>query len=791
MAEQQSHKIRKVAVLGAGVMGAQIATHMANAKVATILFDLPAKEGEPNSVVQQALKKLVKLKPCPYVIEDRLHTIEPANYDQHLAKLKECDLVIEAIAENFELKQSLYKKIAPHLSKHTIFVTNTSGLGIGRLAETLPAEQRARFCGMHFFNPPRYMALVELIPHAQTNPDLLSQLENFLVRTIGKRVVYAKDTPNFIANRVGVFSMLATFRHAQQFNIPFEVVDQLTGPLIGRPKSATMRTADVVGLDTLVHVIQTMTDNLPDDPWSQYYQTPAWLNTLIANGTLGQKTKRGIYYKQGKDFYIYDLAKGDYRLADQKADPDVIAIAKIKDPQERFQKLKTCAHPHAQFLWHCYRDLFHYCAYHATAIADNVRDIDMAMRWGFGWRQGPFEAWQLAGWSQVLTWLQDDLQANKTMANAELPGWVSDIEQQQVYNQTGAFAPAQQTYVPRSSNPVYQRQLFPEPCLHEQFNEGETIAETPVTRLWHLGNGIAILSFKTKMNTVSNAVLDDIINATKVAEESFKGLVIWPRHSNHFSAGADLTEFASIVKAGKPDALEQAVAKFQRATAALRYCMVPTVAAVKGYVFAGGCEVAMHCDRVVAASETYIGLVEAGIGGLPAGGGCKEFALRASRMTRGHPLRLIPDFFELVAKAVVSSSAVEGIRKGYLRYADKVIMNPDEILHVAMQQALAMADANYRPPLRPRIKVVGAPGIAQLKAVLVNMLEGNLISEHDYFVSAEIAHVLCGGEVDANTIVDEAYLLQLEREGFVKLVSTDKTQERIAYILKNGKPLRN
>src|SRR5256886_1751091 len=418
--------IRKAAVLGAGVMGAQIAAHLANAGVPALLFDLPAKEGDPNGIAQKAIENLKKLEPPPLAAKDRAAGITPANYDQHLALLAGCDLVIEAISERMDWKHALYEKVAPHIGAQAIFASNTSGLSINALAQACPAHLRPRFCGVHFFNPPRYMHLVELIAQHAAEPLLLDQLETFLTTALGKGVVRAKDTPNFVANRVGVFSMLATMAHTERFGLGFDVVDALTGPAIGRAKSATYRTADVVGLDTMAHVIATMDQTLRNDPWHKYYQAPAWLKALIDKGALGQKSKAGVFQKVGKEIQVLDLATLSYRSSSGEIDPSVAEILALKNPTEKFAKLRESSNPQAQFLWAIFRDLFHYCAYHLAAIADNARDVDFAIRWGFGWQMGPFEIWQAAGWKEVARWIADDIAAGQTLAGVPLPQWVSD-----------------------------------------------------------------------------------------------------------------------------------------------------------------------------------------------------------------------------------------------------------------------------------------------------------------------------------------------------------------------------
>ena len=783
-------RVRKAAVLGAGVMGAQIAAHLTSAGVETILFDLAAKDGPKSGISLKAIEHLKKLSPAPLALPEFAGLIRAANYDEDLALLQDVDLVIEAIAERMDWKLALYEKIAPHVSGHAILASNTSGLSITELASALPAALQPRFTGVHFFNPPRYMYLVELIPTPQTDPKVLEGLEAFLTSTVGKGVIYARDTPNFIGNRVGVFSMLATMAHTQQFQLGFDVVDALTGPAIGRPKSATYRTADVVGLDTMAHVIKTL-ESLKDDPWLASYKVPVWLQALIDKGALGQKTGAGFYRKLGKDIQVIDLASQDYRPSGQGASEEVAAILAIRDPADKFTKLHASTDPQARFLWASFRDLFHYCAWHLGDIADTARDVDLAIRWGYGWKQGPFEIWQAAGWKQITTWIEADIAAGKTLASVPLPAWVSD-GRDGVYTDQGAWSAAEQSFKPRSTHPVYARQLFPDPVLGETADRGQTVWENDGVRLWTLGeDGIGILSFKTKMNTFNDHVLNGIQQAIDVAERQLKAMVIW-QTGEPFSAGADLKGALGLLKADNFEAFESLVANFQRTTMRVKHALIPVVSAVRGLALGGGCELQMHSARTVAALESYIGLVEAGVGLLPAGSGLKEFALRAARQFPEDPFEGLKRVFETVAMAKVSASAFEAKQLGLLRESDIIVLNSFELLHVAKQTADALAESGWRPPLPAHaIAVAGATGWANFKTQLVNMQAGYFVSEHDAEIAGRIADVLCGGQIEKGSLVDEAWLLALERKHFVALGRTEKTQARIAHTLTTGKPLRN
>ena len=674
----------------------------------------------------------------------------------------------------------------------------------------------------------------------------------------------AKDTPNFIANRIGVFSLLATKTHAQAFNLGFDTVDALTGRYLGRPKSATFRTLDVVGLDVFAHVVNTMRENLTDDPWHKHFELPDWLGRLVDQGALGQKTKRGIYQKIGKEIHVLDLHTNEYRLSDAKIDDGVKDILRERDWAKKLAGLRSNPHPQAQFLWAVFRDVFHYCALQLESIADNARDLDFAVRWGFGWDNGPFEIWQAAGWQQVAGWIAADIAAGKAMANTPLPAWATDPTRTGVHTPQGSFAPSPSaslhplppagegksgsprpsggeglgerggSYHPRSTLPVYRRQLFPDHLLGEERTYGETVFEDDNIRMWHMGDAIAILSFKTKMHTISNEVLDGILRAVDEAEEHFTALILWQTEAP-FSAGANLLQLMQGVQETAPDAgmfdklkqaanrvkytvagggglgdmlnaatgnvphVEAVVAKFQQVSLRLRYAQIPTIAAVHGLALGGGCEFSIHCTRIVAALETYIGLVEVGVGILPAGGGCKEMALRAAQEAqrlaiegRADPFPHLRRYFQNIATGEVAKSADLAREMGYLRQSDRIVMNQYELLHVAKEEARALTATAYRPPLPPRqIPVAGRTGIATLKAAMVNLLEGSFISEHDYNIGCRIAETMCGGDVDAGSLVDEQWLLDLERKHFMELLATDKTRARVEYMLKNGKPLRN
>ncbi|MEK7320344.1 MAG: 3-hydroxyacyl-CoA dehydrogenase/enoyl-CoA hydratase family protein, partial [Pseudomonadota bacterium] len=703
--------VKKVAVLGAGVMGAQIAAHLINARVPVILFDLPAKEGPKNGIADRAIENLKKLSPAPLGIKEEAGLIRAANYEDDIALLKECDVVIEAIAERMDWKHDLYKKVSPHLAPNAIFATNTSGLSITALSDGFDADLKSRFCGVHFFNPPRYMHLVELIPTATTKPEILDRLESFLTTSLGKGVVRAKDTPNFIANRVGIFSILAVFAEAEKFGIPFDIVDDLTGTKLGRAKSATFRTADVVGLDTMAHVIKTMQDNLTDDPFAPVYKTPAVLKGLVDAGALGQKTGAGFYKKEGKAIKVLDAKSGQYVESGKKADEIVVRILK-KEPAERIKLLRESTNPQAQFLWGVFRDVFHYIAVYLEQIAGSAADIDLAIRWGFGWNSGPFEDWQAAGWKQVAEWVKEDVEAGKALSNAPLPAWVLNgavAENGGVHGAQGSWSPAASAFVKRAELPVYQRQVFraalkgtdsPDPR-----RAGKTIEENDGARIWTTdgADDVLVISFKSKMNTVGPDVLDTIVRAVELAEASYKGLVVWQPTSlqlgapgGPFSAGANLEAAMPAFMMGGAKGIEPFVKKFQDTMMRVKYAAVPVVPAVSGIALGGGCELMLHSAKRVVALESYVGLVEVGVGLVPAGGGLKEAAIAAAKAAQAagstNYLNFITNRFQAAAMAKVSSSALDAQKIGYVQPTDTIVYNVHELLYVAQNEVRALAN---------------------------------------------------------------------------------------------------
>jgi 3-hydroxyacyl-CoA dehydrogenase len=797
-----SFQVKKVAVLGAGVMGAQIAAHLVNVQVPVLLFDLPAKDGPTSAIATKAIENLKKLKPAPLGVASDAVLIQPANYDEHLPLLAECDLVIEAIAERMDWKQALYAQIAPHIAPHAIVASNTSGLSITQLGLALPEALRPHFCGVHFFNPPRYMTLLELIATPDTQPEVLDQLETFATTSLGKGVVRALDTPNFVANRIGVAGMLSTMREAERYGLTYDVVDDLTGKKLGRASSGTFRTADVVGLDTLAHVVKTLQTTLTEaqDPFYPSYTTPAVLATLLERGQLGQKTKAGFFKKVGRDVLRFDPERLEYVAGGQKAD-EVYGRMLKKPAAERLKLLRASEGAEGQFIWAILRNSFHYAALHLGQIADNARDVDQAMRWGFGMKQGPFELWQEAGWLDVARMVQDDIDAGRALCSAPLPDWVFNgpvAEAGGVHTAAGSWSAARGEFVPRRSLPVYARQHLPEALLGEALpraaTAGTTIQEDDALRLWTLDGEVLIASIKTKMHAISPAVVEGLSQAVTLAEQSYQGLVIWSG-DEPFSAGADLQALMPGYLMGGVAAIEEVEAEMQRVMLQLRYAQVPVIAAIRGLALGGGCELAVHCARRVAHLESYVGLVEVGIGLIPGAGGLTCIARRAAEnaaaSTGKDLLPFLTEGFTAAAMAKVGTSALESRQLGYLLSSDVIVPHKDELLHVALTQAKAMHASGYRPPLPRQFAVAGRSGKATILGQLVNMRDGGFINAHDFLIASLIADVVTGGDVDPGTLVNEAYLMTLERRAFGTLLDHPKTQERIMALLNTGKPLRN
>jgi len=793
-------KINKVGILGSGTMGAQIAAVFANANIPTLLFGFA-------SHVKDDLNNIKNLKPEAFTHPSQQSWIYPASFENDLAKLKECDLVIEAIVENLSAKQDLFNKVIPYLSANVVLSTNTSSLNIDQIGENLGKFQN-QFCGIHFFNPPRYMSLVELIPAKQTDTKILDQLEGFFTSELGKNILHAKNEPGFVANRIGVFSMATCIYHANRLNLNFDTVDALTGVQLKRPKSATFRTADLVGLDILSHILNQFYHMLEEDPWRDYFKNPQWLKQLLKQHALGEKTKTGIYKKENDEIQVYQIDDKNYIKANYEIDSSVKSILKT-DSSLWIAKLKANQHPQSQFLYSVIKDTCLYSAYHLQAIAISTRDVDWALRWGFGWEVGIFELWQANGIQTSLNlFLEDD-------PDMSLPSWINNLSS--FYTDDGAYSPSDNKCIPYSNHPVYERQLYRPSLMGELQNRQEQIIfENDSVKFFHENDGITIFSLKTKLHTLNLEMIESLQQAIKISEQEFKAMILW-QDSAPFCAGANLYEIVAGAKLGmidhqnlytklkkkawqlfKPNLpniddlrpINEVIELLQKTLMSLKYSKIPTIAAVEGLALGGGCELLMHCNRRVAHAESYIGLVEMGVGLIPAGGGCKEMARRAA--TRKDSSTALSQYFEQIGLAKVSKSARLAVDMGYLDHQDVIVTQRLELLYVAKTQAKIMIDGQYRPEdLYQTFKVGGVTAKANILAQLTNMKAGGFISEHDELIAQKIADTLCGSELDVNTVVDSQYLLDLEKAHFIELLKLQKTQDRIEHMLIKHKLLRN
>ncbi len=802
----------KIAVLGSGTMGGQIAAHFANLGFEVVMFDTS------HEALSKSLNMMKKLKPTPLASQSVIGLIKTSTYDT-MDVLSKCDFIIESVVENLDIKKQLFSNIAPYVNDDAVLVTNTSGLSIQKIAEHSPESLRSRIFGVHFFNPPRYLPLVELIRTSFSDEKLLHKAEGFITSALGKEVVYAKDSPAFIANRIGVFSFLAVLKHAENFSLSADTVDALTGKRVGRPASATFRTLDVVGLDVMSNVVKNIYENAKDDPWVELFKLPDWIDNLIAEGSLGSKTKKGIYEKIGKDIYVYDPASDQYRLSDKTISAEVKKILKENGNIENsLLTLSKSDDPQAQFLWSVHRDVFHYACYQLEHVAETVRCVDLALKSGFAWQRGIFEQVQLTGWSEVRDSLNVDINNGAALSSESLPSWV--LDKSFVYSDEGAYDPNKNQYTPRSSHPVYDRQLLKPLLKGEKQHQQDILLDGESTKLVNIGDGVASISFKTKMNVLSSSVLTELPKCLDFLEDNGFNALIFKQEQEHFCAGANLYEIISAIKLGllekdpgvtskakkkafelmhpelptlgKLYSIKKIVAMLQELFMRLKHGKILTIAAVDGLALGGGCELLLHCNKVVASMNSYIGLVEVGIGALPAGCGSKEMTLRAyTNKETDDIFPLLSKYFEQIAMAKVSVSALEAKEMGYLKADDVIIANPNELLYVAKQQALALLDSGFKPPLDSTFKVVGKAGYANIMAQVENLHEGHFISEHDNYIVTHLAKVMTGSKVEENTTVNSQMILDLERKYFIKLLSTKKTQDRIEYMLRNSKPLRN
>jgi 3-hydroxyacyl-CoA dehydrogenase len=801
-------RIQKAAVLGAGTMGAQIAAHLANAGVPTLLLDIPPRELTPeeqaknltletplvrNRIARNGFEGARNAKPAAFFTPQFSSLITIGNFDDDLAKLKDCDLIIEAVVENLEIKRSLYERVEQHRRPGAIIASNTSGIPIHLLAEGRSDDFKQHFLGVHFFNPPRYLHLVEMIRTEWTKPEVSCFLFGFLDQRLGKGVVPAKDRPNFIANRIGTFGALYTIKTMLEDGYSIEEVDKITGPAVGRPKSATFRTFDLVGLDVFTHVIRNLYDALPEDEEREMFVVPEVLQKMVERGLLGNKTKGGFYRKQKgegdkREIWTLEAATLDYRPSKRVKLPSLDIAKNIEDTAERIKALIWGKDRVGAFLWKTLSRTLIYSARRIPEIADTVIEVDRAMRWGFGWELGPFEVWDAIGVEKSVARMKEEGASVPANVEQMLASGAKSFYKKE-HGQQFYFDFAASRYVPLADSPGVV-------VLKSVKDRNGVIKKNAGASLIDIGDGVACLEFHSKMNAIGGDTLQMLKFALGEVEKNFVGLVVGNQGTN-FCVGANIMLMLMEAQEENWEELDMMVRVFQNATMSLRYSPKPVVVAPFQMVFGGGCEMVLHGDRVRAAAETYIGLVEVGVGIIPAGGGTKEMLVRAlDSIPKGvddaDPLPFVKRAFETIALAKVATSAEEARTMGFLSADDTISMNVDRLIADAKKEVLALAASGYvAPQQRTDVLALGLPALSTLKLGIHQMKRAGYISDHDAEIGEQLARILTGGDLNHPTRVSEQYLLDLEREAFLSLVGKRKTQDRIAHMLKTGKPLRN
>jgi len=815
-------RIEKVAVLGAGTMGARIAAHLANAGVPCYLLDIVPNQLTPeeqakglsllhpavrNRIVNAGLEAAKKSRPAAFFHPDGAKLITAGNFEDNLAWCGEVDWIIEAVAERLDIKRSLFERVEKFRKPGTIVTTNTSGLPISMIAQGRSEDFQQHWAGTHFFNPPRYMKLVELIPGPKTSSEVIATLGEFCDRRLGKGVVIAKDTPNFIANRIGTFSMLNVLRLMAELDMTIEEIDACTGPAVGWPKSATFRTADLVGLDVLVHVVNNIYENAIDDEMRDRYRVPPLIEEMLKRGWLGEKTGGGFYKKvrgEGeKEILALDWKTMEYRPRQKAKFGSIEAGKQIEDTRERLKTLLAGKDKAAQFLWGSISEMCLYAAWRIPEIADRIVEVDHAMKWGFAWELGPFEIWDAVGVETMARRLEAEGRALPPLVTEALkPGKKS------FYGTLNVGTPeCTRVYFDFPSS-VYLPLEEPQGViiLKTEKERNKVVEQNPGACLIDLGDGVVCCEFTSKMNAIGADTIQMLQKGLQRLRTDFDAMVIANEAAN-FSVGANLMLLMMAVQEQEWDDIHMMVRAFQNANMALKYAPKPVVAAPQGMALGGGCEISIHTARVHAAAELYMGLVEAGVGLIPAGGGTKEMLVRANEHARvgasgSSPaaglaeldldlLHALKPVFENIATAKVSMSAEEARGLGYLRPTDPIAMNRERLIGDAKQTALGLVRAGYRPPTPPEVRVLGESFLAAAKLAIHMMVRGEYASEYDAHVARKLAWVLAGGALSAPQTVSEQYVLDLEREAFVSLCGERKTIERISHTLKTGKPLRN
>lgn len=786
--------IKKVAVLGSGVMGSRIACHFAGVGLQVLLLDI-APQGaqttaEKNKLVNDALTAAIKSNPSPVYTKDVVKKITTGNFEDNMKDIAGCDWIIEVVVERLDIKQQIYDQVEKYRKPGTLITSNTSGIPIHLMAEGRSEDFRRHFCGTHFFNPPRYLRLLEIIPTPATDPEVVSFLMEYGDIILGKTTVLCKDTPAFIANRIGVYSIMAIFGLVDKLGLSIDEVDALTGPAIGRPKSATFRTADVVGIDTLVKVAKGVQDNCPDDEARDTFTIPAWLDKVVENKWLGDKTKQGFFKKMPpgpdgkKDIHVLNLSTLEYEPRQKPKFATVEAGKPIEDLAQRLKVLVAGTDKAGEFYRQFHYSLFSYISFRIPEISDELYRVDDAMMAGFGWEIGAFESWDVLG-------VKKTVEAMKAAGYAVAP-WVEemlDAGHQRFYKvENGkklAYDPASKSYKALPGGESF--------LVLSNFQD-KIVWKNNSCKLYDIGDGVLGIQWNTKMGSIGGDVLSGIQTGIEKAEKEFKGLVIGNEGPN-FSAGANVGMIFMLAIEQEYDELDMAIRLFQNTMMRARYSSVPVVVAPHGLALGGACELSLHADKVCAAAETYTGLVELGVGLIPGGGGTKEFVLRAAdEMHEDEPDTItLKNRFLTIATAKVATSAAEGFNIGvYRKGLDEVVMNQGRRIAEAKKSVIEIYDSGYVTPVqRKDVKVLGRSALGALLAGINGMWRANYATDHDAFVARKLAYVMCGGDLSEPSYVSEQYLLDLEREAFLSLCGEKKTLERIQSVLKSGKPVRN
>ena len=800
-------RIGKAAVLGAGTMGAGIAAHLANAGIPTLLLDIAPRELTPeeeakgatlesravrNRVVNSLFEAAKKLKPAPFMLSDNAALISTGNFEDDLPKIKDCDFVIEAVVENLEIKHKIFAEVEKYRKPGAVVASNTSGIPISSIAEPFSDAFKAHFLGIHFFNPPRYMKLVEAIPTEWTKPEIACAVFGFLDERLGKGVVAAKDRPNFIANRIGVFSMMATIHEMIRMNFTPTEVDQITGKAIGHASSATFRTSDLVGLDVTAHVVNNLYPAIPDDEDREVFVLPDLIKTLLEKKLLGDKTKGGFFKKstnaEGKrEILELDLNTFEYKPQTKTKFSSLDAAKQVEDLSPRLKTLVWGKDKVGEFLWNTSSRISRYAANRVPEIADTIVEIDDAIKWGFGWEIGVFEAWDAIGVQESIERMKAENQAVPANVEAMLAtGAKTFYKEENGHRYFFDFATNAYKPIPAKQGVIILKSLK---------DQGRIIRKNSAATLVDIGDGVACLEFHSKMNAIGSDTMQMMKFAVEEIESNCTGLVIGNQGGN-FSAGANLMLLMLAAQEEEWDDINLIIHTFQQANMRLRYSAKPVVVAPFGLTLGGGCEISLHGDRVRAAAETYMGLVEVGVGLIPGGGGTKEMTLRAMDAAKRTPdadaFAFIRKNFELLGMGKVTASAQEARAWGFLRAEDSISMNKDRQIADAKEIVIALSKEGYvQPQPRTDILALGEAGLATLKLGLHMMKRGGYISDHDELIGTKLAKIMCGGDLNHQAYVSEQHLLDLEREAFLSLCGERKTQERVAYMLKTGKPLRN